>query len=508
MKKWNRLYDVMRSPIKLLVVAFMMVGLGSFVQNPNLNVFYTFRNSYVIIISEAIRQLGEVIILNFPLIVLIRLVSRRLKSGAPITLGLVGYFSFLVSTMIFQNPSMISEAYGSLFKISYDATGLPTVANGMHYPIETGLIGVFIVALITRWAYIRSRRPSGYSIMSIFNKDSAAYIYVIPVSALAGILVSLVWPYVSIGITYLINYIGDNTSDPIRMGVYGASDRFLSALGLNNYIRNAFYYTAKGGTYTVPITGQTIVGDLNIYSKIIDLKGDGTMYGKFTSAYYVINIFMIPALIFGLHSSISDSRTRLKSIFVVIVAVLASVIYGNPLPYEMMIFLAAPLLYIIYLAVIFGVFAATAYYKAYVGYAYTGATVTAMPGNLPDFLIKLRDVNYHNAIVILFLAGLAAAAIIFIATRIYTSFLAYTNSSQMKNFAKALLESVGGKENIAKMVSTPFSLSLQLNNQELIDYEKINGLDVYKISETSNGVILYAGMSSNILRKTIINLND
>ncbi|MBR2809593.1 MAG: hypothetical protein IKE33_05175 [Erysipelotrichaceae bacterium] len=130
MKKWNRLYDVMRSPIKLLVVAFMMVGLGSFVQNPNLNVFYTFRNSYVIIISEAIRQLGEVIILNFPLIVLIRLVSRRLKSGAPITLGLVGYFSFLVSTMIFQNPSMISEAYGSLFKISYDATGLPTVANG------------------------------------------------------------------------------------------------------------------------------------------------------------------------------------------------------------------------------------------------------------------------------------------------------------------------------------------------------------------------------------------
>ena len=78
----------------------------------------------------------------------------------------------------------------------------------------------------------------------------------------------------------------------------------------------------------------------------------------------------------------------------------------------------------------------------------------------------------------------------------------------MKNFAKALLESVGGKENIAQMVSTPFSLSLQLNNQELIDYEKINGLDVYKISETSNGVILYAGMSSNILRKTIINLND
>lgn len=501
MKRIMKIYDSCKIAIRISFFGFLLVAIGFLIQNESVNIFYTFKNSFVLFISEASLRLGTTIIANLPMIFMLNIVCKRANSAYPVCLALIGYFSYMIVTMLLGSSTLASTAYAT-------SNGINTILNintGTRYPFETGLIGSFIVAYITRASYVRSRHRNSYSLLGFLNRDSAGIIYNIVFCGLAGLLIAYLWPLLFGYLQNAVSFIAKDINDPLRLAVYGILDRVLSILGLNRIIRQPFWYTALGGSLQT-ITGQTIAGDINIWNYVKDSSAVYIGAGRFITAFYVINLFVVPACYLGIVLSMSDKEERKKFILPMIGGILLSIICGNPLPLELMLLFTSPLLLILYLLVIGATFYYLTYAKIFLGSTVTaGSVITAMPGNFPDYIINLRNVNYSSQLFQIILVGVVAFVIMFIFTMIYNHFLSFdiSRSGKARELAKSIIEAVGGIDNVASAGSGLFKVCVHLKDLEKVDIDKIQDLNINKINETKDGIDIECGASAYIIANRI-----
>jgi len=496
------IYDNCKMPIRIAFFGFLLIAFGYLIQNDSVNIFYTFTNSFLLMFAEGCLSLGRTIITNLPLIFMIYLVCKKANSGVPIILSLVGYFAYLITTSLFANQTLLTYAYTNSSPINT----IVQITNTSRNALETGMIGSFIVAYITRFSFIRSRHRTSHSILGFLNRDSAAIIYNIVFCTLAGMGVSYVFPILYGYLSTLVTYISKDLADPIRIGIYGLLDRTLSILGLGNYIRYPFWYTALGGSFQT-LSGQSIVGDVNIWAYVKDIVTTYSGSGRFITPYYVINIFIIPAIYFGFLTSMSDKQERNHFVFPIIMGSLMSVVCGNPLPIELTLLFTCPMLLLCYLALVTCVFGYLSYAGVYLGSSISSAysTVTAMPGSFPDLIINLRSTIYFDSFIQICLVGLVAFAIMFIMCFLYFRVFTYgiitiTRDDAMIN---EMVEALGGYDNIENCGSGFLRVNFALFDNEMISIEKLREVGVNKMSETKNGVSIDCGSSSYIIAKKI-----
>ena len=331
------LYDNCRLPIKVLYFAFVFIAIGYLIQNENVNIFYTITNPYILLTGQMLYRIGHFLVINMPAIFLINLVAKRANSGMPAILAIIGYVTFLVVTMFFGRHDLLTQAYSNVLGLSYN-TGVDT-----YYPLQTGLIGSFGVAFITRYSYLKSRKKSIYSFFGFMSDDSRAMLYNTVLCGLFGIIIVLIWPYFINFLSHMITWIAEDISDPLRLSVYGFLDRVLSILGLGNIIRYPFWFSASGGTYA-SLGGTTVLGDVNIWSYMPDALLTYKGAGRFITPYYVINMFALPGLYLGLYFTISDKKERHRHLLFLIGSILLSFVCGNPLVLELVLLFTSPLL--------------------------------------------------------------------------------------------------------------------------------------------------------------------
>lgn len=204
MKRIMNVYESVRVAIRISFLGFVLIAFGFLIQNESVNIFYTFRNVFILMLAEGCLQLGRAIIINLPLIFMLNIVCKRANSAYPVCLGIVGYFAFLISTSLFAPTTLGSTAYSTGLGINsiFNMTG-----NSVRYPLELGLITSFLVGYIVRFCFIRSRHRSTLSILGFLNKDTAGLIYTIVLCTLCGIGASYVWPIAYTYIQKLITYI-------------------------------------------------------------------------------------------------------------------------------------------------------------------------------------------------------------------------------------------------------------------------------------------------------------
>ena len=186
------LYENCKMPLRTAFFGFMLMAFGFLIKNENVNIFYTFTNTYLLMFADGCALLGQTIVSNLPLIFMIYLVCKKANSGIPILLALVGYFSFLITMTLFVQQNLSSIAYTTNSGIN----AMININGNAKYPLETGMIGAFVVAFITRFSYIRSRHRSSHSLLGFLHKDSAALIYNVVLCTAAGMLCSYVGPLV------------------------------------------------------------------------------------------------------------------------------------------------------------------------------------------------------------------------------------------------------------------------------------------------------------------------
>ena len=113
MRNWHSLYEIFTFPIGILFFACAILGIGNLLTNSAFSAFYTINNEVVILLAEAMMKIGSFLIVNFPLIFLIRVVTRKAGSATSVLSAIAGYITYLVMTMYFSsgNSSLPSTAY-------------------------------------------------------------------------------------------------------------------------------------------------------------------------------------------------------------------------------------------------------------------------------------------------------------------------------------------------------------------------------------------------------------
>ena len=504
------LYESCKTPIRVTYIGFLMIAAGLFIKSDSVNVFYTFRSNTILFLAEMCLRIGEIIIMNLPIIFMLNIVCKKANNASPIVMALVGYFTYMVTTMILGNQSLGSQAYATGLGIN----SVFDMSSGNRLPFETGLIGSFLVAYSTRAAFIFSRHRGNLSLANIFSKDTAGLIFNIILCFVMGVFMAYAYPYFFNLIQRIITFIGQDLSDPLRIGVYSVVDRVLSMLGLGSLIRYPFWYTSAGGSFSNAMTGQSIVGDVNIWKFIQESNATYVGAGRFITPYYVINMFMIPAIYLGTLLSMTQKSDRRYLAFEFIGGIILSIVMGNPLPMEYLMLFSSPYLLLMYLVVVGVVSGVLVNFGAYLGFVNTlSNTTVAMPGNFPDYIINIRNINLTPALKMIALVGLCAFAICFLMTLFYYRFLAFdfVKTGKGDEFVDKIIGAVGGLENISSVGSGLFKLNIEIRDPEKMSVEKIQDTGVKRVYETRNGLSFEIGTScsavSRIIRRRIKQLS-
>ena len=498
MKRIMNIYEYCKLPIRVVYFGIFLISFGFLIGNESVNLFYTFKSPFILNLGDFCLRIGEMIIINIPLIFMVNIVCKKANSGLPIVLSLIGYITFLVTMALFGNQNLGSNVY-----MNYSLVGSLGIGR---FPFQTGLIGSFIVGYLIRIAFIISRYRTAHSILSVTNKDTAAIILSIFLCFIAGLIISYIYPLLYALLQKAITDISSDLMDPKKIALYGLLDRGLSILGLGGLIRHPFWFSAAGGSYSNSITGQAILGDVNIWAY---LKENNTSYlgaGRFITPYYIINMFIVPAIYLGILLSITNKQERNKYLILIILGMIFSFIAGNPLPIELTLLFTSPLLLIIYLGIVSGLFAILVYRNIFLGFTMTSSNVvTAMPGSFPDYLINIRNIQYTSTIGKIVIMGLIFFAIMLLVTIIYYRLLSFDafRTGKLKNIGENVIDALGGLNNIESSSAGFNRTHFDLVNLEDVSIEKLKEIGAKRVLETRNGISIEFGSSSLVISKYI-----
>ncbi|MFV0379363.1 MAG: PTS transporter subunit EIIC [Anaerorhabdus sp.] len=503
MKKWHALMEVLQIPLKALFVAVLFLGIGNLIINPIFSPYWVVQNKYILIFAEILVKLGSFFILYLPFFFLIRLVARRVNGIVTISMGLAGYFTFLVCTMFFANPSLTDAATSGMFGLSVSNSRVPFL-TGTHYPLQTGLIGVILITLTTRIAYTQSRKKHSYGILSFVDKDLWGMILNCFYGVIVALVVSVFWTFFIDGFKQVVSFIATDITNPINLFVYGGVEKILSTFGLSALIRNPFWFTSSGGTWS-SIVGSSVTGDVSIWTSMISQNLVPAGFGRFITPTYVINMFAIPGMIWAMYSMYTDKLEKRKIRLFFVLATLASLFCGITLPLELLLFLLSPLLYlfhVIFSASLFGIFQAL---KISLGFSFSGNSLLALPGTILEFLNYVRNPNYQETVIIIIIIGIASLVVYYAITKIYFRYLAIDlfQGGKLELYTNGTIEAMGGIDNIRRIHSSVNRIIIQVFDQNNIDLFKTRELGASRIVETKAGISLDYGPGSTIIKREI-----
>ena len=291
------------------------------------------------------------------------------------------------------------------------------------------------------------------------------------------------------------------------MILYGITDRFLQLFHLNALIRQPLWYSSSGGVWT-NIAGATVVGDANVWTAQL---GAGTLIsgaGRLFAPYYVMNIFAIPAMIWGMYSIGTSKAQRAKVQKLCIVGTLISMISGTTIPLQIMMFMVSPLLFFFHLGYngfLYGLFSTLHVNLGY--FTIDTNTVTAIPGTLPELLSYLKYTSLYRNLIIVVIVGVISAIVYFLATRLYFRHLStgLIIRDEGEKMVKQIIKHIGGQENIKHVDANATSLVITVYDKEIVHEKELMNLGSITITREENVYTLLYGAKSYYLQKGIIN---
>lgn len=506
MKKWHALLEYFQFPLKLLFFATVLLGIGSVIINPNIDpLLWHIDNDIVIILAEMLRFIGGFIIYLFPLFVFFKILSRRYEDSVPVFVGLFGYIIMNITMMFFIKGDLPTYYYENTLGIQAVFESSSVLGDIVRYPYATGFISLILTYFIVKKFYDRSRLHSMQGILSFLDHDSWVMLSTFLICAITGILLAFVWPYVIDFMISIFAYIGQDITDPVNLFFYGVVERIMAVFNLVNIPRNIFWLGDLGGSF-METSGLKHVGDVSIWTYQIANNLDLSA-GRFITPYYVINIFLIPSFLLGFLSLVTAKKERGRYTLFFIIAVFVSIVCGNALPMEIMMLILAPLLYVVYILFVGGLFAIFQMMDVSIGYNFSSSLMIANPGSLLDLAPLIRNPQMSQDILAMLGVGFIYFILFFFITRAYFKKYAigFLNFTSRKKIAKRIIEALGGIHNILEVESTPDKLTVVLEDRLNIDTELLKKEGAYLILEAKNGLLIRLGNISTIVAVEIKN---
>jgi len=506
MRKWHALLEMMQFPLKVLFFAFILKGIGSTLLNPALAIYIPIANQNLIVVSELLRYSGAFIISNFPLLFLIKLLSRRYDSSVPIFAGIMGYIVIIATSTFFAPQTLGQEFYASILGISINLSELSILGSGNAYPLQMGVISVALVIFLTRKIYRFSRNRSTQGSLSFIDRDTYTIIMTMIVCYFAGFALTVIWPYIIRGIQYVMQTMADDITNPATLFSYGLFTRIMNMLGLSSITQKVFWFGAYGGSWMDQF-GVNYLGDVGIWTVQTKLGIASLGAGRLISPYYILNFFAVPALVIASWTLFTNKIEKRKYLSFMVLAIVVSVMFGSLLPFELYLLVAAPFLLVVHLMITGLLFGVMSSMGIFIGYTYSGNIFYASPGNLPDFITIITQTKNTALLQKFMMLGLLTFVLYFMATQIYYRWLALDILKISHNdIVESFIKAVGGIENIKSIDASVNKLQVSINDNSLMNLSLLYDTGVSKIVENRDGYHIHFGSDSYMIRREVLKL--
>ncbi|MCM3735819.1 PTS transporter subunit IIBC [Bacillus cytotoxicus] len=243
-------------------------------------------------------------------------------------------------------------------------------APALNMGVFVGIISGFLGATLYNKYYNYNKLPQA---LAFFNGKRFVPFVVIVGSTITAIVLSFVWPFIQSGLNEFGRWIAasKDSAPVVAPFVYGTLERLLLPFGLHHMLTIPMNYTALGGSYTILTgakAGQIVAGQDPLWlAWITDLnnliaKGDMKAYhdllnnvvpARFKVGQVIGSTASLIGIAFAMYRNVdAEKRHKYKPMF--FSAALAVFLTGVTEPIEFMFMFIAPVLYVVY-AVITGV---------------------------------------------------------------------------------------------------------------------------------------------------------
>lgn len=237
-------------------------------------------------------------------------------------------------------------------------------APALNMGVFVGIIAGFLGAVIFNKYYNFRKLPD---VLSFFNGKRFVPLVVILWSLVTALILSIVWPFIQLGINSFGVWIANSSSSsPILAPfIYGTLERLLLPFGLHHMLTIPMNYTSFGGTYTIATgvnAGNVVFGQDPLWlawiTDLINLKnaGDTNAYNNLLNGitparFKVGQMIGATGLLLGVALAMyrrvePDKRKSYRSMF--LSASVAVFLTGVTEPLEFMFMFCAIPLYIVY----------------------------------------------------------------------------------------------------------------------------------------------------------------
>ena len=502
MSRWHATLEYFQFPLKVLFFATILLGIGSSIINPNIAFLWEVENPTVILMSEIMRYSGGFLIRLFPFMVFIKVLTRKFEDSVPVFVGFISYVIMNIIILFLEDTTFASYYYGNMLGIQITFNEESIFGAMTRIPFNTGVFTLLLAYFITTRSYLKSRHYTMHGVLSFIDHDTWSMILSIFFSILSGIVLAYAWPFVISAIQYIYEYISNDLLNPMNMFIYGIIDRLSAVTGLQDLPRSAFWYSEIGGT-AADNFGVLYTGDVGVWFAKENMNIVTTYAGHLITPYYVINMFIIPSFLIAYYSLVSSRKDRFRYFLFFILAILLSIICGNPLPMEFFMMILSPLLYILYLFCVGILFAGFQILGVAIGYIYEGTMLVTNPGSLLDLLRYFRNPEMLYALSMIATFGVIFFVIFFFATRRYFSKYAIGlfALSDREEVTQRVIDALGGMKNIVNVEATPDKMMVSLLHREQIVFQALKEEGAYLILESKDGYLIRLGNISLIVAK-------
>jgi len=438
------------TPIAVLPAAALLLALGNVIPVPA--------------IAGPLEAAGQLIINNIGLIFAVGL-AIGLTDDASIA-GFTAAISYVIITGV-------------------AALGLETAS------LDMGILAGIIAALTSALLYDRFYDVKFHPYLSFFAGRRFVPIIASLASAIVGTVLALIWP----GLQSVIQTLGQwvFSAGGIGVMVYGALERLLLPLGLH-HVLNAFVLAVMG-EYT-PVGGEIVRGEVFRF-----LAGDPAA-GHFLAGAYPIKLFALPAACLAIYrAALPIQRNKVKGLL--IAAAATSILTGITEPVEFAFLFTAPLLYGVHIVLTGSAF----WLSQFLGFRHGfGSSAGAL-----EYLVNMHLSDRPWLLIPLGLGfGLVYYLVFYtLITKLNLATpgrLEEEESSTLKSnqaTALAIIEALGGSENISQVNSCLTRLRVVLKDHNQVDRVKLMKLGVAGVIGKDTAIQVVVGTIADDLKQLV-----
>ena len=363
---WQKFGKALMVVIAVMPAAGLMISLGKTVAMINPNV------APLVITGGFLEQIGWGVIGNLHILFALAIGGSWAKerAGGAFAAGLAfilinrmtGSIFGVTSDILADKAATVHTVFGQSIKVSdYFISVLEAPALNMG--VFVGIISGFIGATAFNKYYNFRKLPEA---LSFFNGKRFVPFVVILRSAIAAIVLAIVWPVIQSGINGFGMWIANSkeTAPILAPFLFGTLERLLLPFGLHHMLTIPINYTQLGGTYEVltgAAKGTEVVGQDPLWlawvTDLANLKGahpeqykhvlESVTPARFKVGQMIGSFGILMGIVVAIYRNVDDDKKHQYKGMLTATA-LATFLTGVTEPIEYMFMFVATPLYIIY----------------------------------------------------------------------------------------------------------------------------------------------------------------